>query len=151
MAFPRDYEKVYYSSTINVPGSRLNRRDMNQEDNPRFAHITVGQIPRDSSSSTEDEEVIAIGAVDLEVKSQSGSSFDHINEEATVSSTQEEPFKTDGGDSESQKETGKTQSRQVAFEEEFGEPMPLIQKLVIVGCGIGLVVAVVLLLWYWAT
>ena len=116
---------------------------MDQEDNPRFSHITVGQARQEGSSHADEEEVIAIGAVDQGTDSGEGilqAAWD--DGDITTYAQDEKPDQEGEGDTENP-------SVKADGEGDLGEPMPLVQKMVIVGCGIGLVIATISLVLYW--
>ena len=115
---------------------------MEQESNPRFSHITVGKTNIDGLPPEEDEEVIPIGVVDIAPESQS---------EAAVAIADDTGFI--GNTVKSEERGGKEGDAGLSLEqsddeEDFGGPMPLVQKLVIIGCAIGVVVVIVFLIWF---
>lgn len=122
---------------------------MSQEDRPKFSHITVGQTTDDESALPDDEEVISIGAVGDGAASSSNLGFDtdytvEGNEAVGTSGTVGA-----GGTSGTSGTVDADSAGGGDDDDELGAPMPLAQRIVIVGCAIGLIVVIAFLVWYW--
>jgi hypothetical protein len=148
---------------------------MSQENKPQFSHITVGQIEADASAYGEDEEVIAIGAVDVSVGTDpdesTGTEADPEDDVAVGSdeSTEADPDESAGADPDESagadssgsilidpdgstgSEADPDESAKALSEADLIGPMPLMQKLVIAACFIAVLVTIVFLVWFWVT
>jgi hypothetical protein len=137
---------------------------MGQENASRFSHITVGHQDVDGLSQPEEEEVIAIGAVDVgsTLPTAGAKASDHVqpvdarvsdyDRASAVAEKQDTPL------SEAKESPGQTAERSVKqtaeqTAEDLGldTPMSFAQKLVIGASFIGLIVAIAFLVWFWTT
>ena len=147
---------------------------MSQEDRPKFSHITVGQTTDGDLPLPDDEDVISIGAVgdsDFEAEAVGLTGSEAANatgsaEAATTATGSAEV--TDSGAAGAATAVGQPVHRTVstyksktattnsklsaedADDDDLGAPMPLAQRIVLVGCAIGLIVVIAFLVWYWA-
>jgi hypothetical protein len=133
---------------------------MSQEDKPRFSHITVGQTKVDDLPYAEEEEVVAIGAVDVAADIDVAVSSDVSTEDSGAardaarggdisdSVTDGNDPQTDGIDPQ---DDGNEHAEESSEEQYLTAPMPLAQKLVLVACLIGLICTVAFLIWFWIT
>jgi hypothetical protein len=142
---------------------------MGQENASRFSHITVGHQDVDGSSQPEEEEVIAIGAVDVgltpPLTTDAKASGHDQSVDARVSDDARASAVAEGQDtslSEAKEPLGlsveqpterpvKQRAEQTAEDLGLDTPMLLAQKLVIGASFIGLIVAIVFLVWFWTT
>lgn len=129
---------------------------MSQDDNPKFSHIIVGGAQKDKTSRVDDEEVIAIGAVDNQVKAFEADLEAEPRVEAIVVEPADALPKELGSEESSKGEDGihapkrdLSSAEMQEIEEELGGPMPLLQKIVIIACAIGLVIGIILVAWFW--
>ena len=99
---------------------------MDQEKQSNFSHITIGKSDKDNQSVPEEEEVITIGAMESDLAEKE----------------REVPPR--------KKERPPALSQESDTEDDFGGPMPLMQKIVVIVCAIGFLVAIALLVWFWA-
>jgi hypothetical protein len=108
---------------------------MDQNNGPRFSHIIVGQTGADDEPAADDEEIITIGVVDVgQVPPQPAQQEASGTDQPLVAKQQiEAPTPAD------------ELPTQAAEDSDFGPPMSLVQKLIIVACGIALIIAIVLL------
>jgi hypothetical protein len=122
---------------------------MGQENAPRFSHITVGQQDADGLLQPEEEEVIAIGAVDVEpTPSPAASATD------APASDYAQPVVVEEQDSprrEAKEQPAGKSSEQTAEDLGLNVSMSFAQKLVVVACFIGLIGAIAYLVWFWTT
>jgi hypothetical protein len=126
---------------------------MSQEDKPRFSHITVGQAKADDLPYAEEEEVIAIGAVDTAVADVEvpvspdarAEGFDDIQGDNTNDKVMDAMDGVDSWVDESKP------TEESLLEQGFTEPMPTAQKLVFAACFIGLICVIAYLTWFWVT
>jgi hypothetical protein len=114
---------------------------MGQENETRFSHISVGRSADDGWPRQEDEEVVAIGAVDL-VSASASTSASPSAPEAVGDVA--EPVRVRTTDTEDEFVPASDESG-------FDTPMSTAQKLVIALCFVGLVVTIVFLVWFWTT
>jgi hypothetical protein len=129
---------------------------MSQEDKPRFSHITVGQTEAGDLAHAEEEEIIAIGAVDVEADAEAPVPLKSDASIEDSGDTQNDVRSGSIGDSATDEATdgiGPRVARDTHAEESLADqdvtpPMPLVQKLVLVGCLIGLVCTVAFLIWF---
>jgi len=105
---------------------------MDDEQNPRFSHIRIGSTDAPAGSSDE-EEVIAVGVVEESTTLDSPTVFEVDAEEgfSEVEEVESARPKTGAGTSEEL------------------PPMPIVQKIVLAACGVGLVVLVIFLILYY--
>jgi hypothetical protein len=119
---------------------------MDQDNKPRFSHVTVGQTGADDISQLDDEETItigAVGAVDAEQASRQPVRQEAMgtNRSVAVERQIDEPTPVSTS-------VDKLPD-QAAEDPDFGPPMSLAQKLVIVACGVALVIVLVRLVHHW--
>ena len=115
---------------------------MNQDNNPKFTHITIGNATYECSDKKEEEEVIVIGSV-VPV-----SDYEEQKEDAGHVVSQMKVAVDDAGkDGKNVFETD-LQADGLSEEDLQITPMPLIQKLVLVACAIAFAVAIFLVVWY---
>ncbi|MDR2587610.1 MAG: hypothetical protein LBC23_05055 [Coriobacteriales bacterium] len=103
---------------------------MGQADKPRFSHITVGGVQTNSTSQPEAEEVITIGAVDVESPS--------VRAADAPAATDAEP-----------QVAAELQPEQVLDDANLNIPRPTAQKVVFAACFVGLIVIIAYLVWHW--
>ncbi|MDR2105994.1 MAG: hypothetical protein LBP24_01135 [Coriobacteriales bacterium] len=121
---------------------------MNQENESRFSHVTVGRPGGAVSSHGDDEEVITIGAVDTVPASASAPAVVPAvapaltpalaaDEDAAQHISPDAPAAL-GGDG-------------VVDDTGLDAPMSIAQKLVIAVCLVALAITVAFLVWFWMT
>jgi hypothetical protein len=132
---------------------------MSQKNKPQFSHITVGQIEADASAYGEDEEVIAIGAVDVSVETdpdESAGTEPDTEDDVAIGSDESVAVDPGGGaepDSSGsmEAEPDTDESAETLSEADFIEPMSLMQKLVIAACFVAVLITIAFLVWFWVT
>ncbi|MDR3315018.1 MAG: hypothetical protein LBS98_00825 [Coriobacteriales bacterium] len=102
---------------------------MDDEQNPRFSHIRIGSTDAPAGSSDE-EEVITVGVVEEATTLDSPTALEVDAEEGLSEGDSARP-KTGAGASEEL------------------PPMPIVQKIVLAACCVGLVVLVIFLVLYY--
>ncbi|MDR3037117.1 MAG: hypothetical protein LBU31_01730 [Coriobacteriales bacterium] len=117
---------------------------MSQESNPRFSHITVGQVKADNGVVSEDEEVIAIGAVDAKGVASAPQSEGDVTAPLAASNPGSAAVRT------SASEDKRSPEDSAAPDEDFGGPMSLPYKIVASACGVGVIIVIAYLVnYYW--
>jgi hypothetical protein len=110
---------------------------MSQEETPRFSHIAVGTSAVSDGEQPENEEIITIGAVDQTPDSV-------VLDQGSL---QEQPIPFE------QSATAQTPSGEHISPEDdidgLAVPMPLPQRIVLIACLVGVVVAIVFIVNYW--
>jgi hypothetical protein len=118
---------------------------MGQENASQFSHITIGHKDADGLSQPEEEEVIAIGAVDVGLTSSPTAEAEVLNHvRPAVEEDQDAPWPE-------AKEPLKQAAEQTAEDLGLNVPMSFAQKLVVVACFIGLIIAIAYMVWFWTT
>jgi hypothetical protein len=113
--------------------------DKGQEDEPLFSYVTVGSPDADAPTPQEDEEIITIGAVDIDE-----SPLEEMVAPAADGSTEAVGVRAEG------QEAAHTQTAKKDDDEDgLDASMPLAQKLVIAVCVIALIVTIVFLVRFW--
>lgn len=113
---------------------------MDQEQTPRFSHIAVGSPEPNTEEQPEEEEVIHIGSVIPVPASVSGIpaiSPAPLSESVVASPESSEP------------EQPVRAVRQERDDDGLSVPMSLTQKIVLIACLIGLIIAGVFIVNYW--
>jgi hypothetical protein len=111
---------------------------MDQERNPRFSHIAIGGLKPNTANAPEAEEVITIGATDAPAAAPSipsvilGNAKDPAEEARAGTDVASLP-----------------QAPPPAIDDDLGGPMPLPQKITLIVCLLGLIIAIVFIVKYW--
>jgi hypothetical protein len=119
---------------------------MTPENKPKFSHITVGQGLAPEISQA-DEEVIVISAAGIadgdtaaDTISMKSADSDEISAQDT---TQNEQV------NDKDLELPRQSDKEAEDLDQLAAPMPLAQKIVLIICGVGFLVAIVLVVWFW--
>ncbi|MDR3037036.1 MAG: hypothetical protein LBU31_01305 [Coriobacteriales bacterium] len=119
---------------------------MSQENNPRFSHITVGQTDERAVTVSEDEEVIAIGAVDVEGAASTLRSEGDVTPPLAASDPVPSVPRASASEDQRPPEDSATPDG------DFGGPMSLPYKIVASACGVGVIIVIAYLVnYYWIT
>jgi hypothetical protein len=114
---------------------------MDQDNKPRFSHISIGGTTAEKLSEPEQEEVTIIGAAEVASVPSAGADAQVLDEDISATARA-------AGRADAQTDKSETQGR-ASEDLDLGAPMPLLQKLVLVACLIGVVVTITFLVWFW--
>jgi hypothetical protein len=124
---------------------------MNQEQDPRFSHIAIGTPPKAEDPTPDPEEVTLIGAVpsatsDPTTPTPSSVILSEAKDPASTSRTKQDVvvMPTDP----TTPPTPPTSTIPTP-DDDFGKPMPTAQKIVLVACLVGLIIAIIFIVNYW--
>ena len=118
---------------------------MNQDNNPKFSHIIVGNASNGNSAQKDEEEVIVIGAVVPMVE------FEEQIEKASTAIPRTGSVGEDSNKCETKDFEAALPDRGLSEEDLQISSMPLIQKLILAFCAVAFAIAILLVVWHWIT